>query len=322
MPHIWIGNVTDLNESWHTPEWGMPHVWTSHETNLSESCHTFERVLSHIWISHVTHLDESCGTFEYFKSHTSERVRHIRMSHVTHLNESCPTYEWDTQRVRCWRHYQMSIVAIWEKCEMCWRKKERKKERHDSAPHFSRHICPVSPSTCVVTCVQDFSFVRHDSVTWRIQRVTHADLGPYSTCWHLRAREKLCLYSRGRALLSMNQSCCLHEWIWENHVTRLDDSKLSVWANESGHAYESRELGFLANQLVSAMAPWEYEELASGTWIGGVIWRGIHYCYQNWKCRHQILIDWSSGRARLCPFFSTLDLWHIWRNRLNFLLEF
>jgi len=186
-------------------------------------------------------------------------------------------------------------------------KKERKKERHDSAPHFTRHICPLWPSTCVVTCVQDFWFVWHDSVTWRIQRVTHADLGPYSTCWHLRAREKLCLYSRGRALLSINQSCCLHEWIWENHVTRLDDSKLSMWANESGHAHESRELGFLANELVSVMAPREYQELALGTWIGGVIWRGgFHYCYQDWKCRHQILIDWSSGRERLCWFLARL----------------
>jgi len=93
MSHVWMGQVTHMNESCHTYEWVMSHIWFSpsrwmHPANrMNESCHLYEWVMPHVWISHVAHMNESWQSFESV-------VPPIWMRHITQMNESCNTYEW------------------------------------------------------------------------------------------------------------------------------------------------------------------------------------------------------------------------------------
>ena len=90
--HIWMSDVTHMNEARHTCMFDVTHMNRSWmEANcttpflasyLNESCHTYERVISHIWTG-VGGRQTALRLFWH----------HIWMSHVTHMNESCHTYE-------------------------------------------------------------------------------------------------------------------------------------------------------------------------------------------------------------------------------------
>ena len=54
-----------MHKSCHTHEWVMSHIWMSQVTHMNESCHTYEWVMLHIWMSHVTHMNKSCHKYEW-----------------------------------------------------------------------------------------------------------------------------------------------------------------------------------------------------------------------------------------------------------------
>jgi len=85
MSHIWMSHVTHMDESCYTYGCVMSHIWMSHVTHMDESQHTYGRVMSHIWMSHVPHIDTSCHTYGWV-------IAHIWMSHGTHMDESCHTW--------------------------------------------------------------------------------------------------------------------------------------------------------------------------------------------------------------------------------------
>jgi len=72
----------------HSDEWGMSHIWMSQITHINESCYTYELSISHMRVSHVTLMDavrwNSSGTDRQLYHDTSHRW----MRHVTHLNSS------------------------------------------------------------------------------------------------------------------------------------------------------------------------------------------------------------------------------------------
>jgi len=93
--HIWMSNVTHMNESRHT--W-MPHIrlrdvtHMCHVSHMDESRHTYERVLSYMWMRHVTHMNESRHTYDCVMSHICV-MSLTWMSHVTLMNASCHILE-------------------------------------------------------------------------------------------------------------------------------------------------------------------------------------------------------------------------------------
>ena len=86
MSHIWMSDVTYMNETNHTYEWVMSHVWMGRVSCHSISC-IHEWVTLHIWMSHATRMNELNDTCEWVKSH-------LWMSQIIHMNESCHTFEW------------------------------------------------------------------------------------------------------------------------------------------------------------------------------------------------------------------------------------
>ena len=94
MLHVWMSNVTRVNESCDTREWVMSHARVSHATSVNTSFHMGRR---EELMCHVTRVNESCHTWVWNMScHVTGDVErngwvrlHVWMSHVTRVNESC-----------------------------------------------------------------------------------------------------------------------------------------------------------------------------------------------------------------------------------------
>jgi len=112
--HMWMSQVTDMNESCHLQFLGVQpeytNVYMSHVTHIRWSYHVHEWVMAHLWMSQVT---QSFWVLSRSYWYPNIYLRHVRsigipiytwdMSHacvspVTCMNESFHMYEWGMSR--------------------------------------------------------------------------------------------------------------------------------------------------------------------------------------------------------------------------------
>ena len=129
MSNMWMGPVTNVNESCHTCEWVLSRMWMSHVTHVNQSCYTCVWVLSHMWMSHVTHVNEPYHTCEWV-------ISRMRMSHVTHVNEACHACEWVMSRM-----WMSHVTHLNEPCRACEWAMSRMWMRHVAHVNASCHAC-------------------------------------------------------------------------------------------------------------------------------------------------------------------------------------
>jgi hypothetical protein len=110
VAHVWILQVTRMNESFHTyaHEWVMAHISVSHDTHVNasrrmhESFHIYTRewVMAHTWMSHA---------------HMCMITPNIWMSHVRHTNALCHTH---TKGSLCYT-YEWVMSHTWMRHVTC-----------------------------------------------------------------------------------------------------------------------------------------------------------------------------------------------------------
>jgi len=148
---MWMGHVTDVDESCHWCGWVMSLTWRIRVIHVIGCCHTYAFVryfhtrgpdLSLTWTSHVTCMNESCHIHNWVMS--LFWTSHARMSHVTHTNEWCHTYEWVSSHTYEWfmSHIQLSRVTLMKESHVrCEWVKSHIRMSHVTHVNESCHTC-------------------------------------------------------------------------------------------------------------------------------------------------------------------------------------
>jgi len=286
MSHIWMSDVTHMNESCYTYEWVIPHVWRSHSfevawfgkagaqmshvAHVNSSCHACEWVMSRMWMNHVcAHIFVRIYRYS-FAAQKWGCMSNIQMRHVTHTQKTWHTHEWVMLHI--WRSH-VSHKKEWHRTGA--------RSRHAFCERFHRYSSVAQGRCSSSSWNWGFAIYFGRSLTW--QRNTSANDDTQSGRWMSHVTH-------------VSESCGTNEWvmslIWVSHVTHMSESWHTYewvmshpWVCHVTHVSEScHASGWVMSQMWESHVTHESESCHTCEWVISHTWMG-HVSHTDESCR-------------------------------------